>query len=39
MLQFEELKLELTGMEPELLDLAEALDLTTADFRTRPESS
>ena len=28
MLQFEELKLELTGMEPELLDLAEALDLT-----------
>ncbi len=28
MLQFEELKLELTGLEPELLDLAEALDLT-----------
>lgn len=28
MLQFEELKLALTGLEPELLDLAEALDLT-----------
>ncbi len=27
MLQFEELKLALTGLEPELLDLAEALDL------------
>ena len=28
MLQFEELKLALTGLEPELVDLAEALDLT-----------